>query len=147
MKTTKNIKVMGYRLWIIGMMMFTSLCAQAVTYQNSYQGRAIGPHPATISIQTTAPAVSFQSTSAYTTNWSPSEVSTLNADGTVNESAYMAGRSNGPRKDPAANPGTPDEDDDDEEQQPLGDAVPPMMLLACAYLIIRATRRRREIEE
>lgn len=145
MKTTKNIQAMVNRLMVIGVMVIACLQAQAVTYKNSYQGSVVGRQMPMVGVQTAAPAVSFQSTSALAGSGSALGANpTLNADGSVNEGAYRAGTSNGPRR--VTNPDEND-DDDTENGTPLGDAVLPLMLLACAYLILRATRRRREIEE
>ena len=88
----------------------------------------------------------FQSTSAYSGQWSEQATPLLNGDGSVNHEAYMSG-SIGPRKNTTGNPGTPsDKDEEEEEQQPLGDALLPLMLIACAYLIVCVTRRRTTIE-
>jgi hypothetical protein len=92
----------------------------------------------------------FQSTSAYSGQFSNGQQSMLNSDGSVNGEAYMGslpGRSirksgNGS----SYNPGTPDEDEEKEgEQQPLGDGLMALMLCACAYLVVRATRREENI--
>lgn len=146
MKTTKNTVTMKvYRLAIMVMMavlpaLMGAWQAQAVEYKNMYQG--VHRQMSGYNGQASVPTVSFQSTSAYSGNWSQPEVSTINADGSVNEGAYMAHRG-GMRKDLSGNPGTPDENDDDEEQQPIGDAVIPLMLLACAYAIYMVYRRKR----
>ena len=80
-----------------------------------------------------APSVTFQSTSAYSTQWNQDEQqSVLNEDGTVNAEAYGIGRANiGPRR--AGNPGTPGDDEEEEgEQQPLGDTPWLWMLILAA---------------
>ena len=106
----------------------------AVTYGNVQKD----PVQSTMyNVQGTMPQVGFQSTSAYSGQWSEQATPLLNEDGSVNHEAYMSG-SIGPRRNSSNNPGTPDEPG---EQQPLGDALLPLMLLACAYLMIRATRK------
>jgi hypothetical protein len=125
--------------------LFGTAQAGAVTYGNvqKYQAQST-MYPE----QGTMPQVEFQSTSAYSEQWSEQATPLLNGDGSVNQEAYMSG-SIGPRKNTTGNPGTPD---DDGEQQPLGDALLPLMLLACAYLSMRVflkkrvTRRRTTLE-
>lgn len=112
---------------------------QAVTYKNMYRG--VSHQMSGYSGQVSVPTVSFQSTSAYSGNWSQPEVSTINADGTVNEGAYMAQhKAPGMRKDAIGNP---DEEDEDDKPNPIGDAVIPLMLIACAYAIYMVYRRKR----
>lgn len=111
---------------------------QAVTYKNMYQG--VSHQMSGYSGQVSVPTVSFQSTSAYSGNWSQPEVSTINADGSVNEGAYMAQhKAPGMRKDAIGNP---DEVDEDDKPNPIGDAVIPLMLLACAYAVNMVYRRK-----
>lgn len=130
--------------------MFALACAaqaRAVDYKGTYKGSRIQP---TIGVATTAtaPTVGFQSTSPYSTTFDTEQQPMLNADGTVNEGAYV-GQRPGVRKSgngSGYNPGTPDdEEDDDEEQQPLGDGLIALMLCACAYIIVRATRKEEKI--
>ena len=112
--------------------------AQAVDYKSTYKGvRYEQPYQQVEykgASTATAPAVGFQSTSAYSGQWAAQESTTpmLNSDGTVNDGAYMGSpkRPGSIRRD--GNPGTPGEKDDDEDQ-PLGDVVWPLMLLLCAY--------------
>ncbi|MBR4432692.1 MAG: hypothetical protein IKS76_05810 [Paludibacteraceae bacterium] len=150
MKTTL-VKVIGYRLAVMGVaaMLLLTNTVQAVNYKNSYKaGRvAISGQQSVISIQTTAPAVGFQSTSAYSGQWNQdAHQSMLNADGTVNGEAYGIGRRPGIRRDPVApppNPGDPDEEED-EGNVPLGNGLWALMLLAFAYACVRKLRRERE---
>lgn len=109
---------------------------KAVEFKNTYKPTGAVYQPVVM------PSISFQSTSAYSSQWAE-QPSMLNADGSVNIEAYGVGRSNvsGPKKNPTNNPGTPDEDDDDENQQPIGDGLWVLMALAVGYLIIRAHRR------
>ena len=123
--------------------------AGAVEYKSTYKQSAISYPPSGFSIATTAtaPTTTFQSTSAYSGQWSE-QSSMLNSDGSVNAGAYMGGKNNAPgiRKGGSGsgyNPGTPDDDDEEEgEQQPLGDAALPLLLLALAYMGIRVYRRK-----
>ena len=121
--------------------LFGTAQVEAVTYGNVQKD----PVQSTMyNVQGTMPQVGFQSTSAYSGQWSEQATPLLNGDGSVNHEAYMSG-SIGPRRSGSGsgyNPGTPDDDEEnDGEQQPLGDALLPLMLLACAYLMIRATRK------
>ena len=121
----------------------------AVTYGNvqrmpsgQYQSTKYQVSSTKYQVQGTMPTVGFQSTSAYSGQWSEQGTSLVNEDGSVNHAAYMAG-SIGPRRNSSGNPGTPDDEEEEEgEQQPLGDALLPLMLFACAYLIVRATRKK-----
>lgn len=125
--------------------------AQAVDYKSTYKGvRYEQPYQHAeykVASTATAPAVGFQSTSAYSGQFSSETQSMLNSDGSVNGDAYMGslpGRSI--RKTESTNPGTPtDEDEEEGEQQPLGDGLMALMLCACAYLIVRATRKEEKI--
>lgn len=125
---------------------------QAVDYKSTYKGvRYEQPYQQVeykVATTATAPAVGFQSTSAYSGQWAAQESTTpmLNSDGTVNDGAYMGSpkRPGSIRRD--GNPGTPDDETEEEgEQQPLGDGLMALMLCACAYLIVRATRKEEKI--
>ena len=122
-------------------MLFGTAQAGAVTYGNVQKDQA---QSTMYPVQGTMPQVGFQSTSAYSGQWSEQATPLLNGDGSVNQEAYMSG-SIGPRRSgsgSSSSPGTPDDDEENEgEQQPLGDALLPLTLLACAYLMIRATRK------
>ena len=146
MKTTMKIKVMGYRLWVIGMIALLPALAAAVEYKSSYRGVAVSNQQSAISIQTTAPSVSFQSTSAYSRQWNgESTTPMLNSDGSVNGDAYLNGPNNvsGIRKAPGAGgPGTPGGELDPNAQQPVGDGLWILTLCALAYLIVRVSRKR-----
>ena len=119
---------------------------QAVDYKNNYRG----VHRTEYRVQTvssTAPAATFQSTSAYSGQWAPQESTTpmLNSDGTVNDGAYMGSpKRPGIRRTETNinNPGDPDEEEDDGNT-PLGDGLLALMFLACAYAIFKVSRRRR----
>ena len=143
---------------IVIIIMFALACVaqvKAVDYKSTYKGvRYEQPRQTKeykVAATATAPAVGFQSTSAYSGQFSNEQQSMLNSDGSVNGDAYMGaslpGRSI--RKSgtgSGSNPGTPDDDEEEEgEQQPLGDGLMALMLCACAYLIVRATRKEEKI--
>lgn len=122
----------------------------AVEYKNSYQQSVVGYQPSGFGIATTAtaPTATFQSTSAYSGQWTE-QSSMLNSDGSVNAGAYMTSGPNrakmgGPGGGPGSSPGTPGGQLDPNAQQPLGDVLMPMMLLVCAYAIYKVSRRRKE---
>ena len=147
MKTTK-IYATGHWSLVLGIvMLLLADNAWAVDFKNSYRGMEQKTSATEYRMATTAtaPAVGFQSTSAYSGQWNQdAQQSMLNADGTVNAEAYGVG-ANGPgmRKNSSVNPGTPDDDEEEEgEQQPLGDGLWILTLCALAYLIVRASRKR-----
>ena len=122
--------------------LFGTAQAGAVTYGNVQKDQA---QSTMYPVQGTMPQVGFQSTSAYSEQWSEQATPLLNGDGSVNQEAYMSG-SIGPRKNTTGNPGTPDDDEENEgEQQPLGDALLPLTLLACAYLSMRVFLKKRAL--
>ena len=125
--------------------------AQAVDYKSTYKGvRYEQPYQQVeykVATTATAPAVGFQSTSAYSGQFGTEEQPMLNSDGTVNDGAYMGApkrpgsiRREG-REDGEGNTGTPGQTGD---KQPLGDAVWPLMLLLCAYAGYKKVRARKE---
>ena len=92
----------------------------------------------------TAPTATFHSTSPMAGTYSG--VSTLNANGTVNEEAYGVGRANvsGPRR--AGGGGGVDEAAENDNQwngSPIGSPVLPLLLLACAYMCLRPFLKRK----
>lgn len=123
--------------------------AGAVDYQTKYKGTMYNVQ-STTSYGVAAPVTTFQSTSAYASpEWAEeSATPMLNADGSVDGSAYMGGAANapaGPRRAPVTGPGTPGGQLNPSTQQPLGDGLMALMLCACAYLIVRATRKEEKI--
>ena len=144
MKDTK-ILVIANCLLVIGLL-WTLGVAQtwAVGYQTKYKGM-MNNVQSTTSYGVAAPAAAFYSTSSLAPHSWAEESATpmLNADGSVDGSAYMGGASNAPAG-PRRAPGTPGGDLNKDEQQPLGDVLMPMMLLACAYAIYKVSRRRKE---
>ena len=145
MRTTlKNMLI------IVLLVLSGTMQAAAVEYKNNYRG-VHKPDYQVQTVSTVAPTATFQSTSAYSGQFSNGQQSMLNSDGSVNGDAYMGaslpGRSI--RKGgtgSGSNPGTPgDEEEEEGEQQPLGDGLMALMLCACAYLIVRATRKEEKI--
>ena len=150
MRNTKLVMILAFLPALL-----SAAQAQAVDYKSTYKGTQYEQPRQYVEykVATTAttPAVGFQSTSAYSGQFSNGQQSMLNSDGTVNGDAYMGslpGRSI--RKSGTGSsdqPGTPDEgEEEDGEQQPLGDGLMALMLCACAYLIVRAMRKEEKIE-
>ena len=150
MRNTKLVMILAFLPALL-----SAAQAQAVDYKSTYKGTQYEQPRQYVEykVATTAttPAVGFQSTSAYSGQFSNGEQSMLNADGTVNGDAYMGSlpgraiRKSGTGSN--VQPGTPDEEEEAEgEQQPLGDGLMALMLCACAYLIVRATRKEEKIE-
>ena len=125
----KNIKVIGYMLWVmVALLVSAPAMAQSFSQQD----------PNTIQFQSTSTLQTSGST--YSSN------PTLNEDGT-------APSPTGPRRAPK-----PINDDDDWEYRmddigggistPIGDAVLPLMLMAMAYAVYsvaRVYRRKRRL--
>lgn len=129
----KNMKTTYTHILLICLFALGAMQAKALNYQNTYQ-------PSTYDM----PQVTFQSTSAYSYQWSEMQqtTSTLNSDGTVNESTYLAEQENtssGPRR-VGGQSGTPGQGGD---KQPLGDVLFPLMLMALGYFVIRRRRSAR----
>ena len=121
---------------------------QAVDYKNNYRGVQRTEYRVQ-TVSSTAPAATFQSTSAYSGQWAPQESTTpmLNSDGTVNDGAYMGSpKRPGIRKTDTNinNPGDPD-DKEDDGNTPLGDGLWVLLLLAGAYILARILRTKRAI--
>ena len=139
MKTT-----LKYMLIIVLLVLSGTMQATAVNYQNSYRGVYKQEYQVR-SVSATAPTTTFQSTSAYSSQWNQDEQqSMLNADGSVNGEAYIS-ENHLPGRSVRKSPGTPGGTLDPNAQQPLGDGLMALMLCACAYLIVRATRREENI--
>lgn len=155
MKTT-NIKVMGYRLWVIAMMLMCAMSAWAIsypTYSNSSMvgGRTVyqsaASHQGTV-YQTMEQrnTSSFCSGDLSTedmkqTRYSDSGFGSISTVPTIGEDGMAE---NGEHRGPAVRrggPGTPGGDLHEDEQQPIGDAVWPLLLLALAYMGMRTRRR------
>jgi hypothetical protein len=122
--------------------------AQAVDYKSTYKGTQYEQPRQYVEYKVattaTAPAVGFQSTSAYSGQFGTEEQPMLNSDGTVNDGAYM-GAPKRPgsirREEREGGTGTPGQTGD---KQPLGDVVWPLMVLLCAYAGYKKVRARKE---
>lgn len=142
MKTIK-IFVIGHLTLVIGIaMLLLADAAWAVDFKNSYRGMEQKTSAPEYRMATTAPAMGFQSTSAYSEQWTTDQSSMLNADGSVNTEVYMSGP-NRAKMDGPSGPGTPGGELDPNAQQPLGDATLPLLLIAMAYNAIQKYRRKR----
>lgn len=118
--------------------------AQAVDYKSTYKGVKYEQPRQTeeykVAETATAPAVGFQSTSAYSGQFGTEEQPMLNSDGTVNGEAYGVGQSSAPGHHGQIRRINNPEDD---VENPLGDVVWPLMLLLCAYVCVRSFKRKR----
>ncbi len=116
--------------------------AQAVDYKNNYRGVQQTEYRVQ-TVTTTAPAATFQSTSAYSGQWEEQGSMTpmLNSDGTVNDEAYGVGQSNA-----SGRPGQIRRinNPEDDVENPLGDGWLPLMLLLCAYAGYKKVRAWKE---
>lgn len=148
MKTTK-IKMKVERLAISGLVIAMLLLAgtvQAVDYKSTY--RSIHSQ-STFGIATTAtaPSATFQSTSAYSSQWANSSgQSMLNADGSVNSGAYLTSGPHRAKKEDDDIPNPPDPEDPEKPDPgnvPLGEGLFLLALLAAGY----AARKRTSILE
>lgn len=133
LRNTKLVMILAFLTALL-----SAAQAQAVDYKSTYKGvRYEQPRQYMeykVAATATAPAVGFQSTSAYSSQFGSGEQPMLNSDGTVNNEAYM-GAPKHPgsiRRTEINNPGDPD-DEEDDGNTPLGDAAWPLMLLLCAY--------------
>jgi len=139
MRNTKLVMILAFLPALL-----SAAQAQAVDYKSTYKGvRYEQPRQYVeykVATTATAPAVGFQSTSAYSGQFGTEEQPMLNSDGTVNEEAYM-GAPKHPGRIRRDGPGTPGGTLDPNAQQPLGDALLPMMLLLCAYAIYKVSRK------
>ena len=123
-----------------------ALPATAQNYGNPYKpasNRSGMPQ-----VEATAPASSFQSTSAMTGSGSAYSANpTLNSDGTA---SYNGASTSGPRHAKKDGEGSgigaldPDEYDEEGLETPLGDAVLPLLLCALAFCGVLYMRNRKE---
>ena len=117
MRNTKLVMILAFLPALL-----SAAQAQAVDYKSTYKGTQYEQPRQYVEykVATTAsaPTMGFQSTSAYSGQFSNGEQSMLNSDGTVNGDAYMGslpGRSI--RKSGTGSsdqPGTPDEGEEEE---------------------------------
>lgn len=147
MKMMKNISVMGYRLWVIGMLVVLGAAEVHAVRYDSYRpsGQSTMQSPS----MATTPQSGFQSTSVFSDQWATREREQyIREDGTVNDGAYGIGRRPGLRKDPIAPPPNPDDPDepgspdpDDPGNVPVGDGVWVLLLGAAVYAVWRRRTR------
>ena len=146
MRNTKLVMILAFLPALL-----SAVQAQAVDYKSTYKGvRYEQPCQHVeykVATTATAPMAGFQSTSAYSGQFSTGEQFTLNSDGTVNSAAYGIGsRHLGSIRRTESNINNPDDPDDDEEDDgnvPLGDAVLPLLMMSlafCGYLYLRRKR-------
>ena len=129
MRNTKLVMILAFLPALL-----SAAQAQAVDYKSTYKGvRYEQPYQQAeykVATTATAPAVGFQSTSAYSGQFGTEEQPMLNSDGTVNDEAYGVGQSNAsgrPGKIRKIN------NPEDDVENPLGDVVWPLVMLLCAY--------------
>ena len=144
MQDMRNVKVKGYRLWVIGVLLVsTSVMAQAVDYNPNKRVQNTEYRSQTeYGVQSTSvPSVGFQSTSVIVGSGSGYSANpVLNEDGTASyDGAEGTTRIGKIRRD--ATPGTPFTPGEGGEQFPMGDAVLPLMMLAMAYMLVRRYRK------
>ena len=146
MRNTKLVMILAFLPALL-----SAVQAQAVDYKSTYKGVRYGQPRQYVEYKVattaTAPMAGFQSTSAYSGQFSTGEQFTLNSDGTVNSAAYGIGsRHLGSIRRTESNINNPDDPDDDEEDDgnvPLGDAVLPLLMMSlafCGYLYLRRKR-------
>ena len=121
--------------------------AQAVDYKSTYKGTHYEQPRQymeyNVATTATAPAVGFQSTSAYSGQFGTEEQPMLNSDGTVNAEVYGVGAKNASGLKKSNTPPPPGQQDP-KDRLPLGDVVWPLMLLLCAYAGYKKVRARKE---
>ena len=146
MRNTKLVMILAFLPALL-----SAVQAQAVDYKSTYKGvRYEQPRQHVeykVATTATAPMAGFQSTSAYSGQFSTGEQFTLNSDGTVNSAAYGIGsRHLGSIRRTESNinnPSDPDDDEEDDGNVPLGDAVLPLLMMSlafCGYLYLRRKR-------
>lgn len=146
MRYTKLVMILAFLPALL-----SAVQAHAVDYKSTYKGvRYEQPRQHVeykVAATATAPMAGFQSTSAYSSQFSTGEQSTLNSDGTVNSAAYGIGsRHLGSIRRTESNinnPSDPDDDEEDDGNVPLGDAVLPLLMMSlafCGYLYLRRKR-------
>ena len=127
MKVMKSIKVIGYGLMVIGVLL-VSMPAMAQWGNDNQVGAS-------------APRTTFQSTSSMT--GSNSAYSSNPSIGDNGMAAAPSHRSLGARRNDSGGIGTPDADDEDDVINPIGDAILPLLMAAGAFLLMKVLRRRR----
>lgn len=144
-KMKKNIAIVSIILMTILPALMGAAQAKAVEYKSTYRGVRTQP---VYGIATTAaaPKAAFQSTSAYSSQWSNETTeSLLNIDGSVNSGAYMTSGPQRAKKDGTLTPPNPEVDPNDDGNTPLGEGIFALLMMAGGYALRR--RRIRGLED
>ena len=141
MKDIKMIKVIGYRLWVIGVLMgalMVSAPTKAQFSSNQYSE---------FSNQTVAPSTTFQSTSSLSGSGSAySSNPTIGDNGTAIAPSSPRIRTIGQRRNEGDDEDNPIIDEENDPYgNPIGDVVLPLLALAMVYgvwcMVYRRKRR------
>ena len=140
----KSIAIVSIILMTILPALMGAAQAKAVQYKSTYRGVRTQP---VYGIATTAaaPGTSFQSTSAYSGQWSnETSEALLNNDGSVNSGAYMTSGPNRAKKDDPIMPPNPDptKDPNDTGNVPFGEGVLALLMMAGSYAVARKKSER-----
>lgn len=133
-----NIAIVSIILMAILPALTGAAQAGAVEYKSTYRGVQTQPVYSTVTtVSTTTPTATFQSTSAYSSQWSnePSET-LLNNDGSVNSGAYMSSGPHHAKKDGILPP-NPEPDPNDDGNVPLGEGILALLMMAGGYAVAR----------
>lgn len=136
----KSIAIVSILLMTILPALMGAAQAGAVEYKSTYKRTDVSYPNSAFRLQTTAaaPTATFQSTSAYSSQWSNETTeSLLNNDGSVNSGAYLSSGPNRAKTDIL--PPNPTPDPNDTGNVPLGEGILALMLMAGGYAW---TRRR-----
>ena len=145
MNMKKSIAIVSIILMTILPALMGAAQAKAVQYKSTYRGVRTQP---VYGIATTAatPKAAFQSTSAYSSQWSnETSEALLNNDGSVNSGAYLSSGPNRAKNDvtpplpPNPNPTT---DPNDSGNVPLGEGLLALMMMAGSYAVARKKSER-----
>lgn len=145
MNMKKSIAIVSIILMTILPALMGAAQAKAVQYKSTYRGVRTQP---VYGIATTAaaPGTSFQSTSAYSGQWSnETSEALLNNDGSVNSGAYMTSGPNRAKNDvtPPLPPNPdPTKDPNDTGNVPLGEGVLALLMMAGSYAVARKKSER-----
>lgn len=141
----KSIAIVSIILMTILPALMGAAQAKAVQYKSTYRGVRTQP---VYGIATTAaaPGTSFQSTSAYSGQWSnETSEALLNNDGSVNSGAYMTSGPNRAKNDvtPPLPPNPdPTKDPNDTGNVPLGEGILALLMMAGSYAVARKKSER-----
>lgn len=141
----KSIAIVSIILMTILPALMGAAQAKAVQYKSTYRGVRTQP---VYGIATTAaaPGTSFQSTSAYSGQWSnETSEALLNNDGSVNSGAYLSSGPNRAKNDvtPPLPPNPdPTKDPNDSGNVPLGEGLLALLLMAGSYAVARKKSER-----